>query len=51
MELIHIEALQMPNGEILLNGKTVGWIKENDPKPAIKIKKRFDATNGEEIIT
>ena len=51
MELIQIEALQMPNGEVLLNGKTIGWIKENDPNPAIKIVKRFDATNGEEIIT
>ena len=51
MELVHIEALQMPNGEVLLNGKTIGWIKKDDPTPSIKITKRFDATTGEEIIT
>ena len=28
MHLIHLEAVLMPNGEVICNGMTVGWEKE-----------------------
>lgn len=43
MQLVHIEALLMDNGEILCQGKTIGWERD------VKIIKRFDAITGEEI--
>jgi hypothetical protein len=44
MEIVHIEALKMDNGEILCNGVSIGYEKN------LKIVKRFDAITGEEII-
>lgn len=28
MTICHLEVLVMPNGEILCNGKTLGWVKD-----------------------
>jgi len=41
MEIVHIEALKMDNGEILLNGKTIGLGKD------VKIITRFDISGNE----
>lgn len=44
MELVHIEALHMDNDELLMNGKSLGFVKGD----GFKIVKRFDL-QGHEI--
>lgn len=46
MKLLHIEVLQMDNGEILSNGHSLGFDKDGEK---FKILKEFDALTGEEI--
>jgi len=46
IEIVHIEVLRMPNGEILSHGKSLGF---DNAKKVFKIVKRFDIT-GKEII-
>lgn len=43
MKIFHLEVLVMPQGEIICNGKTIGWFKdlseflfEPEPHPAGK---------------
>ena len=45
MQIVHIEALLMDNDELLMKGKSLGFIKLDE----FKIVKRFDAVTGKEI--
>lgn len=45
MELLHIEVLKMDNGEILSNGHSLGF----DKNDKFKTVRRFDAMTGKEI--